>query len=257
MIEIKNQTQINKIMYVVKRDGKNESMQFDKITKRVENLCHGLDMKYIDPAAVTLKVMSGIYPGITTRQLDDLAAETAAFMSTSHFHYSTLAARICASNLHKETTESYLELVTKMRNYVHPKTKDSAPLVSEEILQVVSKYEKEIQDALNEYMHMDFEYDYFAFKTLERAYLLKMNGKICERPQYLLMRVAIGMHGFDIKSVLDSYKLMSSKKYTMATPTLFNSGTERPQMSSCFLLQMKEDSISGIYDTMKDWIIYS
>ena len=257
MTEIKNQTQTNKIMYVVKRNGKNESMQFDKITKRVKNLCYGLDMKYIDPAAVTLKVMSGIYPGITTRQLDDLAAETAAFMSTSHFHYSTLAARICASNLHKETNESYLELVTKMRNYIHPKTKDSAPLVSEELLQVVSKYEKEIQDTLDEYMHMDFEYDYFAFKTLERAYLLKMDGKICERPQYLLMRVAIGMYGFDIESVLDSYKLMSAKKYTMATPTLFNSGTERPQMSSCFLLQMKEDSISGIYDTMKDCALIS
>ena len=257
MTEITNKTQTNKIMYVVKRNGNNENMQFDKITKRVEKLCYGLDMKYIDPASVTLKVMSGIYPGITTRQLDDLAAETAAFMSTSHFHYSTLAARICASNLHKETTESYIKLVTKMRNYVHPKTKDSAPLVSEELLQVVSKYENKIQETLDEYMHMDFEYDYFAFKTLERAYLLKMNGKICERPQYLLMRVAIGMHGFDIESVLDSYKLMSDKKYTMATPTLFNSGTEKPQMSSCFLLKMKEDSISGIYDTMKDCALIS
>ena len=250
-------SQKTQIMFVVKRNGESQSMHFDKITKRVSNLCYDLDMKYIDPAAVTLRVTRGIHPGITTRQLDDLAAETAAFMSTSHFQYSTLAARICSSNLTKDTDNSYLNVVTKMRNYIHPKTKDSAPLVSEELFQVVSKYEKEIQKALDENMHMDFEYDYFAFKTLERAYLLKMDGKVVERPQYMLMRVSIGMHGFDIESVIDTYKLMSNKKFTMATPTLFNSGTERPQMSSCFLLKMKEDSISGIYDTMKDCALIS
>lgn len=252
MTQTKNQN-----MYVVKRNGEKQNMQFDKITKRVTNLCNGLDLNYIDPAAVTLKVMRGIHPGISTRELDDLAAETAAFMSTNHFEYSTLAARICASNLHKETDDCYLNLVTNMRNYVHPKTGEFAPLVSEEVLQVVTKYETEIQNVLNENMHMDFEYDYFAFKTLERAYLLKMNGKIAERPQYLLMRVSIGMHGFDIDSVLESYKLMSEKKFTMATPTLFNAGTERPQMSSCFLLQMKGDSIDGIFDTMKDCALIS
>jgi len=244
-------------MYVVKRNGKKEDMQFDKITKRVSNLCNGLDMKYIDPAAVTLKVMRGIHPGISTVQLDDLAAETAAFMSTHHFHYSTLAARICASNLHKETNDCYLNLITDMRNYKHPKTGESAPLVSQEVFEVVSKHASEIQECLDENMHMDFEYDYFAFKTLEKSYLLKMNNKIAERPQYLLMRVSIGMHGYDIDSVLESYKLMSAKKFTMATPTLFNGGTERPQMSSCFLLQMKEDSIDGIYDTMKDCALIS
>ena len=244
-------------MYVVKRNGSKEAMQFDKITARIEKLCDGLDTIYIDAPSITIKVMNGIYPGITTRQLDDLAAETSAYMSTSHFHYSKLAARICASNLHKETEDDYLVVVKKMRNYLHPKTQEVAPLVSSELVEVVEKHSELINSILQKYKHMDFEYDYFAFKTLEKAYLLKMDDKIVETPQFMLMRVCIGMHGFDIDSVIKSYELMSKKKFTMATPTLFNAGTPRPQMSSCFLLQMKEDSISGIYDTMKDCALIS
>ena len=244
-------------MYVVKRNGRHEKMQFDKITRRISKLCNDLDTKYVVPEGITIKVMTGIYPGITTRQLDDLAAETSAYMSTSHFHYSTLAARICASNLHKETDDDYFELVTKMRNYLHPKTKEQSPLVSEELFDVVCKHKERIQQVLDENMHLDFEYDYFAFKTLERSYLLKMNEKVVERPQYMLFRVAIGIHGHDIDSVIESYKLMSNKKFTMATPTLFNSGTPRPQMSSCFLVHMKEDSVAGIFDTMKDCALIS
>lgn len=250
-------THENENMYVVKRNGKHESMQFDKITRRISKLCKDLDTKYVIPAGITIKVMTGIYPGITTRQLDDLAAETSAYMSTSHFHYSTLAARICASNLHKETESDYFSLVNKMKNYLHPKTKENAPLISSELFDVVSKNKERIQKVLDENMHMDFHYDYFAFKTLERAYLLKMNGKVVERPQYMLMRVCIGIHGHDIDSVIENYELMSKKKFTMATPTLFNSGTPRPQMSSCFLVQMKEDSVSGIYETMKDCALIS
>ena len=239
-------------MYVVKRDGRHEKLHFDKITSRIEKLCFGLDTKYVTPEAITLKVVSGMYSGISTRQLDDLAAETAAYMSTNHHHYSTLAARICSSNLHKETNENYLELVTNMRNYIHPVNKSPSPLVSQKVLDVVTKYEKLILGALQKNKLNDFEYDYFAFKTLERAYLLKMDDKVVETPQMMLMRVSIGMHGDDIESVLHSYELMSMKKFTMATPTLFNSGTESPQMSSCFLLNMKDDSIDGIFDTLKD-----
>lgn len=239
-------------MYVIKRDGKKEKLQLDKITLRIENLCEGLDENYVNAPSITLKVANGIHTGITTMQLDDLAAKICAYMSTNHNDYSKLAGRICASNLQKEVNSNYLYMVTKMRECVHPKTGEAAPLVTQEVVDVVTKYEERISKALKDNRHRDFEYDYFAFKTLEKAYLVKMNGKVSETPQMLLMRVAIGIYGDEIDSVISMYNTMAEKKFTMATPTLFNAGTPKGQMSSCFLLDMKEDSINGIFDTMSD-----
>lgn len=241
-------------MFVVKRDGRKEDVRFDKITARIKKLCSGLDMNFVDPVAVTMKVNQGIFSGVSTTELDDLAAQTCAFMSTNHPDYSILAARICLSNLHKETESDFAILVQKLHGYVHPLTLEPAPLVSEEVVKVVNNHSSEIQRALDE----GFEsYDFFAFKTLEKSYLLKMHGKVAERPHQLLMRVSIGIHGDDIKKVLRTFHMMSERKFTMATPTLFNSGTPCPQMSSCFLMTMKEDSIGGIYDTLKNCALIS
>ena len=241
-------------MYVFKRDGRKEDVRFDKITARIKNLCHGLDMDFVDPVAVTFKVNQGIFSGVTTRKLDELAAQTCAYMSTNHPDYSILAARICLSNLHKETESDFLVLVEKLRGYVHPLTTEPAPLVSTEVVDVARKHSVRIQAALDSSME---SYDFFAFKTLEKSYLLKMHGKVAERPHQLLMRVSIGIHGDDIENILRTYRMMSEKKFTMATPTLFNSGTPCPQMSSCFLMTMKEDSIGGIYDTLKNCAMIS
>ena len=245
---------MTKGMYVVKRDGRKEDVQFDKITARIKNLCKGLDMDFVDPVAVTMKVNQGIFSGVSTTELDELAAQTCAYMSTNHPDYSILAARICLSNLYKETESDFLVLVQKLRGYVHPLTAEPAPLVSAEVVDVVKKYSSQIQAALDEKTE---SYDFFAFKTLEKSYLLKMHGKVAERPHQLLMRVSIGIHGDDIESVLQTYHMMADKKFTMATPTLFNAGTPCPQMSSCFLMTMKEDSIGGIYDTLKNCAMIS
>ena len=253
-ISINNFFQNSRGMYVVKRDGSKEQVLFDKITRRIENLCDGLDREFVDPVAVTMKVNQGIYSGVTTKQLDELAAQTCAYMSTNHTDYSILAARICLSNLYKETEPSFYKLVHKLRNYVHPVTLEPAPLVSQEVVDVVNSFEDVIQDAIDEQYET---YDFFAFKTLEKSYLLKMNGSVAERPHQMLMRVSIGIHGDDIEKVLETYHFMAEKKFTMATPTLFNSGTPCPQMSSCFLMTMKEDSIGGIYDTLKNCAMIS
>ena len=245
---------MTKGMYVFKRDGRKEDVQFDKITTRIKNLCKGLDMDFVDPAAVTMKVNQGIFSGVTTRELDELAAQTCAYMSTNHPDYSILAARICLSNLHKETESDFCTLVEKLRYYVHPVTGEPAPLVSAEVVEVANKHASEIQRALDSNLE---SYDFFAFKTLEKSYLLRMHGKVAERPHQLLMRVSIGIHGDDISKVLRTYHMMSEKKFTMATPTLFNAGTPCPQMSSCFLMTMKEDSIGGIYDTLKNCAMIS
>lgn len=245
---------MTKGMYVVKRDGREEDVHFDKITARIKKLCEGLDMDFVDPVAVTMKVNQGIFSGVSTTELDELAAQTCAYMSTNHPDYSILAARICLSNLHKETESSFLVLVKQLRDYVHPLTEKPAPLVTEEVVAVVEKYSSEIQGALDASSE---SYDFFAFKTLEKSYLLKMNGKVAERPHQLLMRVSIGIHGYDIEKVLNTYSMMSEKKFTMATPTLFNAGTPCPQMSSCFLMTMKEDSIEGIFDTLKNCAMIS
>jgi ribonucleoside-diphosphate reductase alpha chain len=235
-------------MYVVKRDGKKEPVMFDKITARVRKLCYGLN-ELVDPLKVALRVIEGLYDGVSTSELDNLAAETAATMTTTHPDFAKLAARISVSNLHKNTKKSFSETMTDLYEYVNPRTGKSAALLSDEVYQVI-KENAELLDSTIIY-NRDFNYDYFGFKTLERSYLLKLNGAIVERPQHMLMRVSVGIHLNDLEAAVETYNLMSKKFFTHATPTLFNSGTPKPQMSSCFLLQMKDDSIEGIYDTLK------
>jgi len=242
-------------MYVVKRNGKSESVHFDKITSRVSKLCYGLDPKHVDPVVISQKVIQGVYPGVTTSELDELAAQTAASFATQHPDYSVLAARISVSNLHKMTTKTFSEVIEKMHKYVHPKTGTPAPLVSDETFDIVMAHKDQLDAAV---IHdRDFDLDYFGFKTLEKSYLLRMNNAIAERPQHMLLRVAVGIHGNDVDSIIPTYDYLSQRYLTHATPTLFNAGTPMPQMSSCFLLCMKEDSIDGIYDTLKNCAIIS
>jgi ribonucleoside-diphosphate reductase alpha chain len=235
-------------MYVIKRDGRKEPMMFDKITARVRKLCYGLN-ELVDPVKVAMRVIEGLYDGVTTSELDNLAAEIAATMTTSHPDYAKLAARISVSNLHKNTKKSFSDVMEDLYTYVNPRTGKKAPLLSDEVYKVITENKDKLDSAI--IYNRDFGYDYFGFKTLERSYLLKLNGKIAERPQHMLMRVSVGIHLDDLDAVLETYELMSKKYFTHATPTLFNSGTPKPQMSSCFLLTMKEDSIDGIYDTLK------
>jgi ribonucleoside-diphosphate reductase alpha chain len=235
-------------MYVLKRDGKKEPMMFDKITARVRKLCYGLNER-VDPVKVSLRVIEGLYDGVTTSELDNLAAEIAATMTTTHPDFAKLAARISVSNLHKNTKKSFSETMEDLYKYVNPRTGKAAALLSDEVYQSIMD-NAELLDSTIIY-NRDFGYDYFGFKTLERSYLLKLNGKIVERPQHMLMRVSVGIHPTDTEAAIETYELMSKKYFTHATPTLFNSGTPKPQMSSCFLLAMKDDSIDGIYDTLK------
>ncbi|WP_242157032.1 ribonucleoside-diphosphate reductase subunit alpha [Aestuariivivens sediminis] len=235
-------------MYVVKRDGRKEQVMFDKITARVRKLCYGLN-ELVDPLKVTMRVIEGLYDGVTTSELDNLAAEIAATMTTAHPDYARLAARISVSNLHKNTKKTFSEVMQDLYTYVNPRTGKDAPLLSDEVYKVIMEHKDRLDSTI--IYNRDFGYDYFGFKTLERSYLLKLNGKIVERPQHMLMRVSVGIHLEDIESAIETYELMSKKYFTHATPTLFNSGTPKPQMSSCFLLTMKEDSIDGIYDTLK------
>ena len=235
-------------MYVVKRDGRKEAVKFDKITARIVKMCYGLD-PLVSPEAVAMKVIEGIYDGVSTTDLDNLAAEVAAAKTIDHPDYALLASRIAVSNLHKETKKTFSEVIHDMYTYVDPKTNENASLIADDVYQVVMN-NKDVLDSSIIY-DRDFRYDYFGFKTLTRSYLMKLNGLIAERPQQMLMRVAVGIHKNDIQSAIKTYNLMSEGWFTHATPTLFNSGTPKPQMSSCFLLTMKEDSISGIYDTLK------
>ena len=235
-------------MYVVKRDGRRESVKFDKITARIKKLCYGLN-PLVTPEKVAMKVIEGLYDGVTTSELDNLAAEVAATNTITHPDYALLASRIAVSNLHKNTKKSFSETITDLYEYVDPKTNEKAPLISDEVYDIIKK-NADIFDSTIIY-DRDFRYDFFGFKTLERSYLLKLNGEVAERPQQMLMRVAVGIHKKDIDSAIETYNYMSEGWFTHATPTLFNSGTPKPQMSSCFLLTTKEDSISGIYDTLK------
>ncbi|GBG30386.1 Ribonucleoside-diphosphate reductase large subunit [Hondaea fermentalgiana] len=237
------------MMFVVKRNGEREEVKFDKITSRIRKLCYGLDKQYCDPVQVAQKVVQGVYSGVTTKELDVLAAETAAYASTRHPDFSILAARIAVSNLHKSTCDSFSETASLLRNHIHPRNGEKAPLIAEDVYQIIMA-NKERLDAAVKY-ERDFEYDYFGFKTLERSYLLKVNDKIAERPQQMLMRVSVGIHKEDIDRAIETYNMMSQKFFTHATPTLFNAGTPRPQMSSCFLVHMKDDSIEGIFQTLE------
>ena len=236
-------------MLVIKRDGHRESVKFDKITARVEKLCYGLDAKFVNPVEVAMKVINGLYDGVSTLELDNLAAEIAATLTTKHPDFAKLAARIAVSNLHKVTSKSFSNTMKRLYTYVDPKTGQNAPLISKETWKVVKENAAELDEAI--LYDRDFGYDYFGFKTLERSYLVKIDGKVVERPQHLLMRVAVGIHGEDIPAAIETYNLLSEKWFTHATPTLFNAGTPKPQLSSCFLLTMKDDSIDGIYDTLK------
>ncbi len=235
-------------MNVVKRDGRKEPMMFDKITARVRKLCYGLN-ELVDPVKVAMRVIEGLYDGVTTSELDTLAAEIAATMTVSHPDYARLAARISVSNLHKNTKKTFSEVMTDLYEYVNPRTGKKAPLLSDEVHKIIQENKEELDSTI--IYNRDFGYDYFGFKTLERSYLLKLNGQIVERPQHMLMRVSIGIHLNDLEAAKETYELMSKKYFTHATPTLFNSGTPKPQMSSCFLLTVKDDSIDGIYDTLK------
>ncbi|MDG1351195.1 MAG: ribonucleoside-diphosphate reductase subunit alpha [Crocinitomicaceae bacterium] len=235
-------------MYVVKRDSRKEPVKFDKITARIVKMCYGLD-PLVSPEAVAMKVIEGIYDGVTTTDLDELAAEVAAAKTIDHPDYALLASRIAVSNLHKDTKKTFSDVMSDLYNYIDPKTGENAALLSEEVFGIIMDNKDRFDS--NIIYDRDFRYDYFGFKTLTRSYLFKLNGKIVERPQQMLMRVSIGIHKNDIESALKTYNLMSEGWFTHATPTLFNSGTPKPQMSSCFLLTTKEDSIDGIYDTLK------
>jgi ribonucleoside-diphosphate reductase alpha subunit len=235
-------------MYVVKRDGRKETVKFDKITARIIKMCYGLD-PLVSPEAVAMKVIEGIYDGVSTSDLDNLAAEVAAAKTIDHPDYALLASRIAVSNLHKETKKTFSEVIDDLHHYIDPKTGQNASLVADDVYAIIQE-NKEAFDSSIIY-DRDFRYDYFGFKTLSRSYLMRLNGKIAERPQQMLMRVAIGIHKKDVASAIKTYNLMSEGWFTHATPTLFNAGTPKPQMSSCFLLTMKSDSIEGIYDTLK------
>lgn len=235
-------------MFVIKRDGRREPVHFDKITSRLTKLSWGLDAN-VDPTEVTQKVISGVYAGVTTSELDELTAQTAAHMVTKHPDYGLLAARITVSNLHKNTKKVFSEVVKDLYNYVNPKTGKHGPLISEQTYQIVMENADRINGAI--VYDRDYNYDYFGIKTLQRAYLLKINGQPAECPQHMLMRVSIGIHEDDLDAAMETYNLMSQKIFTHASPTMFNAGTPRPQLSSCFLLKIQEDSIEGIYDTLK------
>ncbi|KAJ0175609.1 hypothetical protein K1T71_008768 [Dendrolimus kikuchii] len=242
-------------LFVLKRGGRMEEVHIDKITSRIKKLCYGLNMDFVDPVAITLKVISGIYSGVTTVELDNLAAETAATMTTDHPDYAVLAARLAISNLHKETKKHFSDVITDLFNIINPHTKKRCPMISEYHYDIIIKNKERLDSAI--VYDRDFKYNYFGFKTLERSYLLKINNKVAERPQHMLMRVSIGIHGEDIDAAINTYNLLSEKYFTHASPTLFSAATPRPQLSSCFLIAMKDDSIEGIYDTLKQCALIS
>ena len=242
-------------MQVVNRKGEREDVRFDAILEKLTVLSEGLNSKWVDPGHVTKLTIEGLYDGVTTRELDQLAAETAASLASQHPEYSRLAARICVDDLHRATKETFTDVITDLREYIDPESGKHAPLISEEVFDVIMEH----ADVLNN--HIDYSrdnnYDYFGFKTLERSYLLRLDGEIAERPQHMLMRVSVGIHHNNIPRALETYDLMSQGYFTHATPTLFNSGTPMPQMSSCFLLTMQDDSLDGIYDTLKQCALIS
>ncbi|KAH7098369.1 ribonucleotide reductase alpha subunit [Auriculariales sp. MPI-PUGE-AT-0066] len=237
------------------RSSSKERVAFDKITARLQKLCYGLDLDHVDPIEITKKVISGVYSGVTTVELDNLAAETAAYLTTKHPDYAILAARIAISNLHKETEKSFSKVIENLYSYVNPKNGKPSGMISDETYQVVKANAQLLDSAI--IYDRDFHYQYFGFKTLERSYLLRINGRVAERPQQMLMRVSVGIHGTDIERVIETYNLLSERYFTHASPTLFNAGTPHPQLSSCFLVCMKDDSIEGIYDTLKECAMIS
>jgi len=241
-------------MYVVKRDGQQQEAQLERVERRIMQVCDGLDSKYVDPAAVAKKVFEGFHCGIATSEVDTLMAETCAYMSQRHHDFSTLAARVAVSSLHKRTSSSFSETCRIMHDYVDKQGRPAA-LLSDIVAEFVSANAERLDAAID--YKRDYDYDFFGFKTLEKSYLLQVHGRIVERPQHMLMRVACGIHVGDIEAAIETYDLMSRRYFTHATPTLFNAGTPQPQMSSCFLLTMKEDSITGIYETLRQCALIS
>jgi ribonucleoside-diphosphate reductase alpha chain len=237
-------------MYVIKRDGRKEPVHFDKITARISKLSFGLNSTFVMPHRVAQAVIQGLYDGVTTTELDELAARTSANMTVVHPEYAILAARIAVSNLHKNTKKNFSRIIEELYNYIDPKTNKQAPLIADDVYEIIMAHKDRLDAAIVH--HRDYNYDFFGFKTLEKSYLLKMYGKVVERPQHMLMRVAVGIHKNDIDAAIETYDLMSEKWFTHATPTLYNAGTPKAQLSSCFLLTMKDDSIKGIYDTLKN-----
>ena len=242
-------------MQVVNRKGEREDVRFDAILEKLSGLTNGLDTNWVDAANLTKLTIEGLYDGVTTRELDQLAAETAASLASHHPDYSKLAARICVDDLHRSTKESFSEVITDLREFIDPESGEHAPLISQEVYDIIMANKATLDNYVD--YDRDFNYDYFGFKTLERSYLLKLNGEVAERPQHMLMRVAVGIHHDNIEKALETYDLMSQGFFTHATPTLFNSGTPTPQMSSCFLLTMQDDSLVGIYDTLKQCALIS
>ena len=241
-------------MFVVKRDGRKESVKFDKITARISKMCYGLNPS-VDSVKIAMKVIEGVYDGVTTVELDNLAAEIAATNAATHPDYASLASRIAVSNLHKNTKKSFSQTIHDLYTYVDPKTGQNAGLIADDVYKVIQENAPLLDSTI--IYDRDFNFDYFGFKTLERSYLLKLYGNVAERPQHMFMRVAVGIHKGDLNEVIKTYNMISEGWFTHATPTLFNAGTPKPQMSSCFLLQMKDDSISGIYDTLKQTALIS
>ncbi|MCL4131460.1 UNVERIFIED_CONTAM: hypothetical protein GTU68_035458 [Idotea baltica] len=236
-------------MKVIKRSGRAEEVQFDKITARITKLCYNLDTNYISAIEISKRVVQGIYDGVTTTELDNLAAGTAAAMAAVHPGYAKLAARIAVSNLHKSTNKRFSENIDNLYNHVDPVTGEPAALIGDETYAIIMEHKDRLDS--NIIYDRDYNFDYFGFKTLERSYLLKINGNIVERPQHMFMRVSVGIHGQDIDAALETYHLMSEMWFIHATPTLFNAGTPKPQLSSCFLLSMQDDSITGIFETLE------
>ena len=242
-------------MQVINRNGEREDVRFDAIKEKLAVLAEGLDTRWVDVDLVTKTTIEGLYDGVKTSELDQLAAETAAALASHHPDYSRLAARICIDDLHRSTKDNFSEVIDDLRTFVDPESGKHAPLISEEVHAIIMANAERL-DAHIDYGR-DHNYDYFGFKTLERSYLLRLNGEVAERPQHMLMRVAVGIHHENIDRALRTYDLMSKGYFTHATPTLFNSGTPMPQMSSCFLLTMQDDSLNGIYDTLKQCAMIS
>jgi ribonucleoside-diphosphate reductase alpha chain len=236
-------------MCVKKRDGTMQCVAFDKILNRVKNLGKMANISSINYASLIIKVIDQLYNGISTTKIDELTAEQCAALSTLNPDYITLASYITTSNNHKNTDDSFFNAMTKLYEnkngqHIH------SPLISHDVMKIVAEY-KEVFESMIHYKR-DFLIEYFGFKTLEYSYLLKIGGKVVERPQHMWLRVAIGIHGDDLKRVKETYDLMSQKYFTHATPTLFNSGTLRPQLSSCYLIAMEDDSLGGIFNTLTD-----
>lgn len=242
-------------MFVLKRDGRKEPVMFDKITARIVKLAYGLNPEFCDAILVAQKVAGGVYKGVSTTELDELAAETAAALTSTHPDYAILAARIAVSNLHKNTLKSFSKTMEKLYRFVNPRNNEEAPLLADDVYDIIVRNAERLDSEIR--YDRDFDYDYFGFKTLERSYLLRIDGKVVERPQHMLMRVAVGIHKEDIDSAISTYHAMSERWFTHASPTLFNGGTPRPQLSSCFLVCMRDDSIDGIYDTLKECAVIS